>query len=635
MNRKHQWIVCIVVIAMIGIIALTAYSQTEKEQYEAIYDLISSGKSEEAVKRCNDLLRRDNRDVNAWNIKGVALLSLNKPGDAVNCFNQALAIVPNAAGLWINKGNALVELQNYAEALKSYDEAIAFDPDQADVWSQKGQCLNALGQYTEAIDSFDRALELEPDDARIFARKIHILEMFVQKANLIERAKLLARKMDTPAGYFNKGYVQLLLQLDKEAAQNFQQFPAQRLNIFLMAVKTGQLKLVDFWLEQGLIDVEAANDDGQIALHLAAMHDQSEMTTRLLDRDADIHATDNDGWDALMYAAHTGSTETAKILIERGAEVNQRGYTPLMAAARQGHVETVRLLLQSGADKQAQITHEESEYNGWTALQFAEAENHQNVVQLFEEAVQVQSQSRDSKSSAKSSDINADLFEAVKNNDIEAARIALQAGADPDRNSGTTALIVAAQKGSVQIVKLLLEYHADVNASAGKGFTALMNAAYYGHAEVVKLLLEYDADVYAETDDGRTAVDLAERKGHTEIVHLFEQPVQMATAQQPTPITEAKHRYDLNKDIGEALAQKFVAAEFFTLWDDLQDEGFPDEGIQELSNSEEFMEFVSLALVELLEAWGPDIWLIFPMKKCRRLCSRGWKVFELQSKQRL
>jgi len=73
-------------------------------------------------------------------------------------------------------------------------------------------------------------------------------------------------------------------------------------------------------------------------------------------------------------------------------------------------------------------------------------------------------------------------------------------------------------------VKVLLDHHADVNASRTDiGATALHLAADNGHAEVVKSLLDHHADVYVRTtDNGDTALDLADDKGHADVVKLLE-----------------------------------------------------------------------------------------------------------------
>jgi ankyrin repeat protein len=55
------------------------------------------------------------------------------------------------------------------------------------------------------------------------------------------------------------------------------------------------------------------------------------------------------------------------------------------------------------------------------------------------------------------------------------------------------------------------------------GYTALMAASEYGHREIVKLLIEAGADVNAADWYGRTALGWALRGGHTDIVNLLKE----------------------------------------------------------------------------------------------------------------
>jgi serine/threonine-protein phosphatase 6 regulatory ankyrin repeat subunit B len=54
-----------------------------------------------------------------------------------------------------------------------------------------------------------------------------------------------------------------------------------------------------------------------------------------------------------------------------------------------------------------------------------------------------------------------------------------------------------------------------------RGGIALMMAAGYGQSDIVKLLLDAGADVNAQDVRGRTASMWAEKKGHTELVELL------------------------------------------------------------------------------------------------------------------
>ena len=72
----------------------------------------------------------------------------------------------------------------------------------------------------------------------------------------------------------------------------------------------------------------------------------------------------------------------------------------------------------------------------------------------------------------------------------------------------------------LDVVKLLLESKADVNAEHTDGRTALMAAAQNGHLEIVKMLLESKADVNAKDNDGVTALMLAAVEGHVDVVKI-------------------------------------------------------------------------------------------------------------------
>ena len=89
-------------------------------------------------------------------------------------------------------------------------------------------------------------------------------------------------------------------------------------------------------------------------------------------------------------------------------------------------------------------------------------------------------------------------------------------GADVNYASGEyeeTALMRAATSGSLEMVGLLIERGADVEARAKYGHTALISASFLGRMEVVMTLIEHGAEVNAKDNDGRSTLMEASRAG--------------------------------------------------------------------------------------------------------------------------
>lgn len=89
-----------------------------------------------------------------------------------------------------------------------------------------------------------------------------------------------------------------------------------------------------------------------------------------------------------------------------------------------------------------------------------------------------------------------------------------------------TALMLAAQGGETDVVKLLLDRKAAINVQNKGGSTALSLAAEEGHIGVVRLLLQHDANVSiaafdSDTSLSDTALSLASQASHTEIVNML------------------------------------------------------------------------------------------------------------------
>ncbi len=246
----------------------------------------------------------------------------------------------------------------------------------------------------------------------------------------------------------------------------------------------GHAEVASILLENGA-DMHARDSRGNTPLLHAASRGHSRAAEVLLDHGADVNAKNHQDWNALMQACVVGDLETAKLLVARKSEVNlsgkEAGATPLMLACWKDSVALVDLLLQSGAD----VHWKDSE--GKTA---------------FEQVIQ------------------STLQYTVP---IQIVKSLVDAGADlePRLLHGCTPLSIAAIKGDLAVLQLLLEKGSQVNTPDEFGVTPLMQAAMYGHPDGVEWLLLYDAEVNAKAKTGKTAFAFASEGGHAEVARLL------------------------------------------------------------------------------------------------------------------
>lgn len=86
---------------------------------------------------------------------------------------------------------------------------------------------------------------------------------------------------------------------------------------------------------------------------------------------------------------------------------------------------------------------------------------------------------------------------------------------------GWTPLHYAATHGHIDVMNLLLEHHAYIDAASPNGSTPLMMAALYGTPAAVKVLLEAGADPLLKNTQGLSAIDFANRDQRTESAQLI------------------------------------------------------------------------------------------------------------------
>jgi hypothetical protein len=206
---------------------------------------------------------------------------------------------------------------------------------------------------------------------------------------------------------------------------------------------------------------------------------------------------------ALRKAAEQGDTATIESLLAQGADADRSD--ALLAAILAGQRRTIDFLLDHGADPNAWArgrTRLPSGAEGSPVFAAAKRGDRQLITVLKLHGAKL-----DAASAERGMEGDTPLLYSVRNRELSAARLLIEAGADvKHRNeSGTTALIEAASLGgpdALDFVRLLLSRGADPDARDKKGVSARDVAHEFGAPQLLALINEKaPAGAYSYPDD--------------------------------------------------------------------------------------------------------------------------------------
>ncbi|XP_076169891.1 myosin binding subunit isoform X4 [Ptiloglossa arizonensis] len=231
--------------------------------------------------------------------------------------------------------------------------------------------------------------------------------------------------------------------------------------VFLAACAAGDKEEVVRLLQKGA-DINTGNVDGLTALHQACINDDLDMVEFLVEKGADINCGDNEGWTPLHATASCGFISIAKYLIEKGCN---------LAAVNN---------------------------DGELALDIAESNEMEDMLQQH----------------INKAGIDCDQARSEEERSmLNHARSWRSGAAGKDSihpKSGATALHVAAAKGYIKVMNILLQAKCDVNAQDFDGWTPLHAAAHWGQLQASELLVENFCNMDIKNYADQTAFDIAD-----------------------------------------------------------------------------------------------------------------------------
>ncbi len=329
---------------------------------------------------------------------------------------------------------------------------------------------------------------------------------------------MLAGCADRKAEKLNKSLVQAVLDNNPEEVSALVKSGAslsskseEGMTILMIAAQKGYFEVLKLLVTHGAdVNENPLFSGDETALKKALLYNHLDIAQYLKDHGADVDAADKSGNTILMLEVkYAARPDIIKWLIENGADASRRnddGLSALDFATERNDFSITKLLL----DKGTEITNDNlSELNEklWEALKDNNLETAKLILKKITDINTVNNEGK------------SVLMCSIDLDNPGATDLLLRnkASIETENVNGNTCLSYAVFKNKDDvIINKLLKYGANVNTANYDGLTPLMLAALNKNYELSKLMIEYGADVNAVDAIGRTALMLCSIDPKTE-----------------------------------------------------------------------------------------------------------------------
>ena len=336
-----------------------------------------------------------------------------------------------------------------------------------------------------------------------------------------------------------------------------------------LACEKGSEEVINILINISEIPINLKNNEGETPLHIAVKNIRLDLAEKLLQNGASLFEKDENGHNIFQFAAIYD--ESNEFLIKRKHELDDEtfilaatyGRLPVLniflenynedkeiiigeaiiSAAKSGNLDCLKLLVAVYSKNELYLVNA-----GVAALE----KNHFDCFEYIYNTFLDISTEDELTSGYRTIIITA----AFSSGCVEACKLFLEQGIDPNGSDSTTYLMVASGNGNKDVVELLISHGADINSALinwgsalilatinshfnivkillengadftiadNAGFTALLSAAYYGYADIFIEIFKWDKNLNQKSNDGLTLLLAASLSGNVYIIKtLFE-----------------------------------------------------------------------------------------------------------------
>ncbi|XP_038126897.1 ankyrin repeat and death domain-containing protein 1B isoform X3 [Cyprinodon tularosa] len=238
-------------------------------------------------------------------------------------------------------------------------------------------------------------------------------------------------------------------------------------------------------------------------------------TMKYLAKSVNVNAKNVHNRTALHYAVAGKNKDATQFLLQRRVKVDQKdkfGMAAIHLAAWFGSLEMLKLLVQAGAEQK--VENEE----GLNIMHCAAINNHTDIVEYIINDMQMKDLDKDDQSG------NRPFALAAEHGSLEMLKILMEpysmATMKPNKR-GDTPLHLAARNGHLDAIQLLLQSFDTRDEVNVDGETALYQAADTGQEDCVLALLEAGCDPNILTVAKCSALHTVSEKGDLSLVQLL------------------------------------------------------------------------------------------------------------------